>query len=87
MQGDALLVVWPESGEDLVTRTRRAAQCALEIQKNLHAAELSKDPPVSLSIKLGIGVGPISIVHIGGVLNRVEYLAIGDPLVQVCTLL
>jgi class 3 adenylate cyclase len=82
--GDALIVLWPESKEDLATRTRRAAQCALDIQKNLNAAELSKDPPVSLSIKLGVGVGPINIVHIGGVLNRVEYLAVGNPLVQVC---
>ncbi len=37
---------------------------------------------MSLSIKLGVGVGPINIVHIGGVLNRVEYLAVGNPLVQ-----
>ncbi len=81
--GDALIVLWPESKEDLATRTRRAAQCALDIQKNLDRAELSKDPPVSLSIKLGVGVGPINIVHIGGVLNRVEYLAVGNPLVQV----
>ena len=30
--GDALLVVWPPSEEDLVTLTRRAGQCALEVR-------------------------------------------------------
>ena len=35
-----------------------------------------------LSVKVGIGVGQISILHMGGVLNRLEYVAVGDPLVQ-----
>jgi class 3 adenylate cyclase len=37
---------------------------------------------VSLSVKVGIGVGRVSVLHIGGVLSRMEYLATGEPLVQ-----
>ena len=37
---------------------------------------------MSLSVKVGIGVGMVSILHMGGVLNRVEYVAVGEPLVQ-----
>ena len=33
--GDALLVLWPSSDEDLPTVTPRAAQSALEIQKKM----------------------------------------------------
>jgi class 3 adenylate cyclase len=84
LQGDALIVVWPDTDSDVPTRVRRAAQCALQIQQNLHAAEVEKD--VRLSIKLGIGVGKVSIIHVGGVLSRVEYLVTGDPLLQVCYL-
>lgn len=78
--GDALLVLWPPSDEDLSTKARRAAQSALEIQRKMHNAKLQED--VTLSVKLGIGVGVCSIVHVGGVLSRMEYLATGSPLVQ-----
>ena len=74
--------MWPDDRSDVPTRVRRAAQCALEIQRNLHNAQLSESPKVALSIKLGIGVGHVSIVHVGGVLGRIEYLATGDPLLQ-----
>ena len=36
-------------------------------------------------LQVGIGVGKVSILHIGGSLNRMEYLAAGDPLVQAFT--
>ena len=31
-----------------------------------------------LAVKIGIGVGDLAILHIGGVLGRVEYVALGD---------
>jgi adenylate cyclase 10 len=78
--GDALLVLWPPSDEDVSTKARRAAQSALEIQRKMNDAKLQED--VTLSVKLGIGVGTCSIVHVGGVLSRMEYLATGAPLIQ-----
>ena len=85
--GDAMLVLWPpdfEGDEPTLEEKRlqahRVAQCSLEIQKELHNAELAEN--ISLSVKLGIGCGRASILHIGGVYRRLEYLAVGPPLIQ-----
>ena len=90
--GDAMIVLWPEcdvsggEGEgqgqesSIATMARRAAQCASAIQKNLPRSEM--EAGVSLSVKIGIGVGRVSVLHVGGAFNRVEYLAVGDPLIQ-----
>lgn len=78
--GDAIIVLWPQSEEDLETLTRRAAQCALEIDSQMQNIRMSED--VVLCIKVGVGVGDLSILHVGGVFNRLEYVAIGIPLVQ-----
>lgn len=37
---------------------------------------------VRLSVKIGIGCGEVTILHIGGVHKRLEYLAVGEPLVH-----
>ena len=73
-------VLWPDNDDDITTRIRRAGQSALTIQENLHAAELAEG--VTLSVKIGIGVGMVSVLHLGGQLNRMEYVAVGEPLVQ-----
>lgn len=67
--GDAILVVWPPSDEDVVTTARRAAQCALEIKDKLTDVPLAAN--IRLNIKIGVGVGDISILHVGGVFGRV----------------
>jgi hypothetical protein len=61
---------------------RRATQAAAQIQKKLHQAVLEEG--VELSVKIGIGFGQVSILHVGGVSERMEYIAVGDPLLQVC---
>ena len=38
---------------------------------------------VTLSVKIGIGIGRVSVLHLGGALGRMEYVAVGEPLVQV----
>ena len=35
---------------------------------------------IKLSVKIGFGIGDISIIYVGGVFGRSEYLATGDPL-------
>jgi len=35
---------------------------------------------VKLSVKIGFGVGEFSIIYVGGILGRAEYLPTGDPL-------
>ena len=78
--GDAIVVVWPPSDEDLTTLIRRAVQCGLEIRESMQDAVLSHG--VRLSVKIGIGAGEVTIIHLGGVYKRLEYLAVGQPLVN-----
>eukprot|EP00903_Cladosiphon_okamuranus_P016576 g15291.t1 len=77
-----------ESGEredttPMERRVRRAAQCAFAIQEELHDAELTKE--VRLCVKIGIGMGKVSVLHLGGVYKRMEYIAVGEPLLQAFT--
>ncbi|CAN0362830.1 unnamed protein product, partial [Ectocarpus fasciculatus] len=64
-------------------RVRRAAQCAFAIQESLHDAELTQE--VRLSVKIGIGMGQVSVLHLGGVYKRMEYIAVGEPLLEAFT--
>jgi adenylate cyclase 10 len=50
----------------------------LDIQGQLNNTPIYQD--IKLSVKIGFGVGEISIVYLGGVFNRSEYLATGAPL-------
>lgn len=79
--GDALLVIWPE-GSDLSDSCKRAIQCALDIQAELHNVEISKDK--KLSIKIGIGVGEVRILFVGGQFDRAEYLIVGEAMRVAC---
>ena len=87
--GDAMIVLWEVKGGDegatMEMQARRATQCAVALQSYLHSATLDVEEQVTLSVKLGIGVGHVSVLHIGGSLNRMEYLAVGEPLVQAFT--
>ena len=85
--GDAILVLWPKGGgsegegaEGLEEKVRRAAQCGMEIKTRLQDQAMGDG--VTLSMKVGVGVGDISILHVGGVFDRMEYIATGSPLLQ-----
>lgn len=78
--GDAMIVLWPRSDESFDVMLRRATQSALKIQSELHQADLEEG--VRLSVKIGIGIGRVTILHVGGVFKRMEYIAVGDPLLQ-----
>lgn len=82
--GDAIIVLWPQQ-EDITLQIRRAIQCGTEIREKLNKAQLTTMDalePVILSVKIGIGVGDVTILHVGGVLQQLEYVATGDPLAQ-----
>jgi hypothetical protein len=36
---------------------------------------------IYLSVKIGFGVGKMSIIYVGGEFNRAEYLVVGEPLI------
>lgn len=86
--GDALIALFPTidghespQPDHLSTVTGQAAQCSLIAQQQLNNYEVA--PAVRLSLKLAIGVGEIITMHLGGELNRWEFLVTGDPLIQV----
>ncbi|OQS05187.1 adenylate cyclase [Thraustotheca clavata] len=86
--GDAMIVLWPENKEDTIEALiRRCIQCGLGIQEKLHQAQLA--PDVVLSIKIGIGVGRATVVHLGGESDgatpRMEYVGVGPALIQAFT--
>ena len=88
--GDALLALWPvsqdvarlgpEAREALSQMVIRAAQCGLAIQETLDIIEASDG--TQLRLQVGIGAGDVYSVHLGGVLNRWEFLLSGTPLAQ-----
>jgi class 3 adenylate cyclase len=78
--GDAILTIWPAVEGDLGTAIQRAAQCALAIQARLH--NFTAVEGVELTIRIGLGAGPVSLIQIGGVFARWEALLVGQPIVQ-----
>ncbi len=80
--GDAMIVLWPRlENEGLDVIVRKAVQSALEIQAELNNKRIMQHVS-RLSVKVGIGVGKCGLLHVGGVFQRAEFLAIGDALVQ-----
>lgn len=86
--GDAMIVLWPppkSTGSqldfDLLTLLRQAVQSGLDIKNRLNGAVMFEGK-ISLSVKIGFGIGDVTIMHVGGVFQRAEYLPAGDPLTQ-----
>ena len=79
--GDALLGLWP-ADEDLPALTAQAASCALTMQRILHANELAAG--TLLSIRIGIGAGPLTAAHLGGERGRWEFVVGGPAVIQAC---
>ena len=78
--GDALIAIWRAEGESLNTATHRAAQAALVLQQALRSADADGEP---LQLRVAIGAGLSSIAHLGGALDRWEFIISGLPLEQV----
>lgn len=80
LAGDALVALWPSPPEGLDEAALRAAQCALAVQAELGDYRVADD--IRLASKIGLGVGELTVMHVGGVLDRWEPLITGDPLAQ-----
>jgi class 3 adenylate cyclase/tetratricopeptide (TPR) repeat protein len=80
--GDALVALWP-ADEGLPGVTAQAARCGLAMQRALHAGELAAG--TQLSVRIGIGAGQVSAAHLGGELNRWEFVVGGPAISQTCT--
>jgi class 3 adenylate cyclase/tetratricopeptide (TPR) repeat protein len=80
--GDALVALWP-ADQGLLEVTAQAARCGLAMQRALHASELAAG--THLSVRIGIGAGQVSAAHLGGELNRWEFVVGGPAISQTCT--
>ena len=81
--GDGLLALWAAERTDvgLDVLGRRAAQCGRAIQAGLHDYPVADG--IRLSSRVGVGCGQVTIVHVGGVDGRWEYVVDGPPILQV----
>jgi class 3 adenylate cyclase/tetratricopeptide (TPR) repeat protein len=79
--GDALVALWPAaSAEELPRAVRLAARCAQAFQAVIK--ELEPVNGVQLRLKVGIGAGPVQLSDVGGEAGRWDFLASGEPLVE-----
>lgn len=74
--GDALIVLW--TGADQGVLAHRACECALELQDVLHDSPMTQT--IRLSLKAGIGIGPVTMFYVGGHEGKCEYFAAGPAL-------
>ncbi len=85
--GDALLAIWPEgdeAGTELEAMALRAAACGLEMQEALSDRPMGTG--VQLSMRIGMGVGEIALIHGGGHGGAWEFFVVGEPLLQLARL-
>jgi predicted ATPase/class 3 adenylate cyclase len=79
--GDALVAVWMAADQAALAATAlRAANCALVIQERLHRYRFGSQ---ALTMRIGLGAGPISAVHLGGLYGRTEFTLLGETMAQV----
>ncbi|MEM7034606.1 MAG: adenylate/guanylate cyclase domain-containing protein [Chloroflexota bacterium] len=84
--GDALLALWiPEQSKDstitLADVTLQATQCSVDIRNQLNDYPATAD--IRLSLRLALGAGEITTMHLGGAFDSWEFIVAGPPLNQV----
>merc|ERR1719233_880130 len=85
--GDAIIAIWPpklrstlaEQDKLLKKNAWSACRCALAIQQNIGTFIIDQ---VTLRIKLGIGCGDAMMLHLGGVLTRMEAVGVGPAFTE-----
>jgi class 3 adenylate cyclase/tetratricopeptide (TPR) repeat protein len=80
LAGDALVAFWPARDEPLAAATLRAADCGLALGAAI--SDGGEVEGVALRSKMGLGAGEVTLLHVGGVLDRWELLIAGAPLTQ-----
>lgn len=79
--GDAILAVWAADNScDIRVATCRAAQCGLALQQELRGYRTAAG--TELALKIGIGAGDFTCMHLGGQFERWEVLITGVAFVQ-----
>ncbi len=83
--GDGLLALW-YGDEPLQALTRRAVQCGLAVQMTMDpdiwGSFVEGLPPTGLKVRVGVGAGEVTTMHLGGVFGRWELLITGEAITQ-----
>ncbi len=75
--GDGLVALWPATDEDQAISVRRCSQCSLALQALFRDEQIASR--VSLTVRMGIGVGDVRVLQIGGINDRWYWLTVGTP--------
>lgn len=79
--GDALLAVWPAENESEEPQAvEMATQCALALQRELRGYRT--EDGTEFALKIGVGAGELTCMHLGGEFDRWEILITGLAFVQ-----
>lgn len=78
--GDALVALWPATEEEAAIAIRRAAQCGLALQTLFRSERLLSRG--HFAVRMGVGAGEVTLLHIGGVEGHWVWLVTGAPLLQ-----
>lgn len=79
--GDGLLVVWPCNTENEVpAAVRCAAACAMDLITPPGEESVESESP--LTMKVAVGAGSLAALHVGGFLDRWEFLISGGAFQQ-----
>lgn len=79
--GDAILAVWSTNDcSDVGDATCRATRCGLALQRELRGYRTESG--TELAIKIGVGAGDFTCMHLGGEYERWEVLITGVAFVQ-----
>ncbi|NTU81380.1 MAG: AAA family ATPase, partial [Chloroflexales bacterium] len=83
--GDGLLALW-YGDEPLSQLAQRAVQCGLAVQMmmapDVWGSVEGATPPPTLKVRVGVGAGDVTTMHLGGVFGRWELLVTGEALAQ-----
>ena len=80
--GDAIIAVWPaNSTAELEQAALQVAHCGIELQRQLDRTKIGSG--LELSLRIGIGAGPLLAQMVGGLYDRWEFLIGGDAIDQV----
>lgn len=89
--GDAMCIMWcvktEQTKSNIPTMTAAilaATNCSIALHRALHNYKALDGPnPCTLSLHIGIGSGDITLLHLGGMLNRWEFVIAGPPLAEI----
>jgi len=96
--GDAITILWrvhafeDAAPEETMLAARESAavaaasaacRCCLEVQEKVQAVGQTPLAGITLAVHIGVGFGRLSLLQLGGLVDRWEYCAAGVPLEEV----